>query len=81
MPLLIGNNKWLYLLYMHARSAHFSSAALMERIKAASLRDEAAYFYCYFERSGIGGLACLLVKEADYPWRYFCVDFSSARSH
>lgn len=23
----------------------------------------------------------LLVKEADYPWRYFCVDFSSMRSH
>lgn len=48
---------------MHARSGYFSSAALMERITAASLRDEAAYFDCYFERSRIGDVACCWLKR------------------
>lgn len=62
-PSLIGNNKRLYLSYMHTRSGHFSSAALVERIKAASLRDEAAYFHCHFERSRIGRMACCWLKR------------------
>lgn len=48
---------------MHARSGHFSSVALKERIKSASPRGEAAYFDRYLERGGIGRVARRRLKR------------------